>query len=273
MSIKLVRDALRDSFEKAKRAGAVPVPHAGLLLQCGYLEHEENDPLVKSAKSRHIESVCQAFDHEFHERAYQRWCQQTSDSSRFRSFSLALESRLLIGLSGGGLMETGCAISHSHGAPYLPGSSIKGVVAAYARELLCGLNNREDLADEVFGTPPDDDWPEGRSGLVAFYDAWWEPKSAKQPFVAEIVTSHHPDYYSPKGPRKPPSDFDRPVPNAQIAVEGAFRFTLAGPVEWLDLAEKMTISALTKRGLGARTRSGYGYFSDVKAEPDLPASP
>ncbi len=258
MKVDLVRECLRDAF-KAEGKSA----HSGLLLQRGY---PEDSGAQNDAKSRHIRRVCEAFDEKFHERAYQRWCRHTPDTSGFHSFELALKSRLLIGLNGGGILETGCTISHTYGAPCLPGSSIKGVVAAYARERLGQAG--EDLVAEVFGAQSDKEGVNDKAGLIAFHDAWWVPESAEKPLVPEIVTSHHPGYYSSDG-EKPATDFDSPVPNAQIGVQGAFRFTLAGPSEWLCLAREMSVSALRERGIGARTRSGYGYFSERTPEPSL----
>ena len=66
----------------------------------------------------------------------------------------------------------------------------------------------------------------------------------------------------------PATDFDSPVPNAQVAVQGAFLFVIEGPREWLDFAEQMLVSALVTRGAGAKTRAGYGLF----AAPDSPGS-
>jgi len=280
MSTSLIRKDLRAQFRALEEKQA-PVPHAGLLLQSGLLEFNGSE----TPKSDHIQRVCEAFDKEFYSRAYRRWCSHTEDTSRFRSFKLALESRLFVGLSGGGMLETGCAIGHSHGAPYIPGSSIKGVVAAHAKERLgTAGNGGKDIAAELFGAPPEEESPGGMCGLIAFYDAWWVPGSAKDgksrsapiekavspnlPLVPEIVTSHHLDYYGSNG-ATPATDFDSPVPNAQIGIQGSFRFTLAGPAEWLDLAQKITVSALSERGVGARTRSGYGYFSEER-EPDPP---
>ena len=115
------------------------------------------------------------------------------------------------------------------------------------------------------------------SGLLTFHDAWWVPESADRPLVPEIVTTHHPEYYGQDG-RTPATDFDSPVPNAQIAVHGAFRFVIEGPpaiegplpAAWLVLAEQILVAALSTRGAGAKTRTGYGLFG---AEAVVEAGP
>lgn len=289
MTTSLIRRALRPLYEAAQDA------HPGLLLQRGLPEHKEGG---NEAKSRHIVRVCGsgwdkesegkgrgdgrshgrsaahtegAGEHDaagFYRRAYERWRQATSDAMRFRSVVLKLETRLFIGLAGGGMLETGCAIGHSHGAPYIPGSSLKGVVSAHARERFDAERAEEGQAacDELFGAPATEDRPAGLSGLITFHDAWWVPGSADRPLAPEIVTTHHPDYYrnegrnTKEGKSTAPTDFDSPIPNAQVAVRGAFLFVIEGPPGWLVLAEQMLIAVLNTRGAGAKTRTGYGLF-------------
>ena len=254
MPTQLMRTALRPLYEAARHG------HPGLLLQRGLVEHEENG---QDAKTRHIERVCQGAITDFYRRAYNRWKDATGDVTRFRLVELQIETRLFIGLTGGGMLETGCHISHSYGTPYVPGSSIKGVVASHVRDRFgeTGGEFRE-FPNELFGTVAVDDSYDGStasSGLIAFHDAWWVPGSAERPLVQEIVTTHHSDYYGRDG-AVPATDFDSPVPNAQVAVQGAFLFVIEGPNEWLDLAERMLVSALAVRGAGARTRAGFGLF-------------
>ena len=250
MATQLMRDSLLHLYEAAQDA------HLGLLLQRGLTKHDEND---QTAKTDHIRSVCQSTAGEFYKRTYNRWKKATADRNRFRHVFLKLETRLFIGLTGGGMLETGCAISHSHGMPYIPGSSVKGVVNAYVRDRLG--NGGADIRAELFGAPATEQRPEGLSGLITFHDAWWVPNSASYPLVQEVVTSHHPDYYGKDG-TKPATDFDSPVPNAQVAVQGDFLFVLEGPLAWLELAEEMLIDALGTHGVGAKTRAGYGLFRE-----------
>lgn len=257
MATKLMRAALRPLYESARN------PHPGLLLQRGLVEHDEKAPDIKA---KHVERICASTAGDFYRRAYDRWTKATADAARFRSVNLKLRTRLFIGLTGGGMLETGCAISRAHGTPYIPGSSVKGIVAAHALER---LDETVDAFRELFGARPTADRPDALSGLIAFHDAWWVPDSAepplvKRPLVKEVVTTHHPEYYAEEG-ATPATDFDSPVPNAQVAVQGAFRFVIGGPGEWLDFAERMLVSALTASGAGAKTRAGYGLFSDPEA--------
>ncbi len=258
MATPLMRTALQPLYEAArdKRLDT----HSGLLLQRGLVEHREND---QDVKTKHIDQVVSRSNvGDFYRRAYDRWKKATADTSRFRSVVLQIRTRLFIGPTGGGMLETGCLVSHSFGTPCIPGSSVKGLVAAHARERL-GESGRA-FGDELFGAPAADD-NAGLGGLIAFHDAWWVPGSAERPLVKEIVTTHHPDYYGKDG-RSPATDFDSPVPNAQVAVQGKFLFVIEGPADWLDAVQRLLVSALTTRGAGARTRSGYGLFAEPESD-------
>jgi len=250
MTTALMRSALRPLYDAARDA------HPGLLIQRGYPSHETG---AAEAKTRHIERICAIPASDYYLRAVQRWRTATANPLRFRQVELALETRLFIGLTGGGALETGCAIAHSYGVPYIPGSSIKGVTKAHVLGSPFARNHRA-VCDELFGSAAGDDAPDGLAGLVNFHDAWWLPdQTGRPPMVQEVVTTHHPDYYGSEGDT-PATDLDSPVPNAQIAVRGRFLFVLEGPPAWLELAEEMLTAALSQSGVGAKTRAGYGFF-------------
>lgn len=258
MATMLVRRAVSKEFDEAKCA------HTGLLLDRGFPELNNED---SQTKTKHIADACKIAANEyfedFYSRAYHRWQRAISDPKRFMSAILELESRMFIGLAGGA-METGCAISRSYGAPYIPGSSIKGVASHHARNRFSEANSAEGskICDELFGAATDGETePEqpGKSGLMVLHDAWWVPCSAPSPLIQEVVTTHHPDYYNDGS--KAAKDTDKPIPNAQIAVRGAFLFVIEGPPIWFDFVKEILIDALTVRGAGAKTSAGYGRFS------------
>ena len=259
MATQLIREAIRHHYRDANDA------HPGLLIQRGYERDDRDTEEGREAKTRHIQRICAIPAGSFYQNAYQRWRETTADKLRFNQLELALEQRLFIGLTGGGRLETGCAVSHSYGMPYIPGSSVKGVVRAHVSQSPFGHEHRQ-VIDELFGAAadPEQGHPEGLSGLVVFHDAWWVPTTPEipSPFVEEIVTTHHLDYYGQDG-AVDASDCDSPVPNAQIAVRGHFLFVLEGEQAWRDLAEKMLLVALSQRGIGAKTRTGYGLFDSA----------
>lgn len=263
MAIPLLRKAVSKQFKEAKSA------HTGLLLDRGLPELSDEDSKWKTIR---VADACKVDKNEyfgdFYRRAYKRWQRAISDPERFKSVILELESRMFIGLAGGAL-ETGCAISRSYGAPYIPGSSVKGVASHHARTRFGEAESVEGtkICDEVFGSSMDDETePEqpGKSGLIVFHDAWWVPDSAPNPLVQEVITTHHPEYYNEGS--KQANDTDKPIPNAQIAVRGAFLFVIEGPPIWFDFVKEILVNALTARGAGAKTSAGYGRFRAVNIE-------
>ncbi|WP_058555717.1 type III-B CRISPR module RAMP protein Cmr6 [Thiohalocapsa sp. ML1] len=249
----LIRNDLRNAYTRARDA------HAGLLIQRGYQDYDNETEAGRVRKTGHIQRICAVPPSTFYVNAYQRWSDLVRrEGLRFRVIELTLESRLFIGLTAGGMLETGCAIHHSYGMPYLMGSSIKGAVAAHVRASPFGKVHAE-ICNDLFGAEPSTAHPVGLAGVYTFHDAWWVPGSAASPMVQEVVTTHHLDYYGKEG-EVPASDLDSPVPNAQIAVQGAFLFAIEGPPAWMHLAEAMLRSTLVEAGIGAKRRAGYGYF-------------
>ncbi|WP_374326920.1 type III-B CRISPR module RAMP protein Cmr6 [Azonexus sp.] len=243
---QLARAALKPLYRAANSA------HPGLLLQRGWTDFVRTDAqnAGSTGKTEHIERICRIPAPGFYERAYDRWLAATGKSTRFSRLIMNVEGRLLIGLSSGSSLETGCTVAHTHGMPMLPGSSIKGVVRAWAES---NMPDWQSQFNELFGTHE-------LSGLIAFHDAWWVPDSGaaghkNAPFVADIVTPHHPDYYAGKGPA---TDLDSPVPNSLLGVRGSFLFVLEGDKGWRELAARMLARALAQRGIGAKTSAGYG---------------
>ncbi|SJL83229.1 type III-B CRISPR module RAMP protein Cmr6 [Vibrio palustris] len=258
---KLRREAINDLFNDYNSTTINP----GLWLQKGLKETtgENGD----NAKTNHLKELVD-FTCELYPKAFNRWFDLTSDEHRFSQTVMTLENRLLIGLTGNGALETGCSLSHNYGMPYIPGSSIKGVVRAWAEQHLDGEELKQEIA-KFFGTRNSDDVKRG-SGFVTFHDAWWIPfdkdkaKPEPKPFVLDVVTTHHQDYYNGKKDKDnnylPPSDKDSPIPNHLLAVQGSFLFVLEGAPEHVELCQKMLVQALQDNGIGAKTAAGYGYM-------------
>lgn len=248
---RLIREQLRPLYGSAQLSSA----HPGLLLARGFREYIDQGD---SGKTAHIAQVCRCTATQFYVDTYQRWIDVTLDPERFSSVILKLDTRLFIGLAGSGLLETGCAIHHTYGVPYIPGSSIKGAVRSFVQQR--GMDAA--VIEELFGAESGEDRDDGGlSGLASFHDAWWVPDSAPRPLVPEVVTSHHSQYYGTEG-AVPATDMDSPIPNAQVAVQGSFFFVVEAPVGWAGLLQKMLVQAAMEHGFGAKTRSGYGLFSE-----------
>jgi CRISPR-associated protein Cmr6 len=176
--------------------------------------------------------------------AYQRW--ETfwkTDAPEGRvCVNGRVKGRMAVGLGAKGVLEVGLRLSHSYGVPVIPASAVKGA--------LRGALEDAALISFLFGS-------EDRMGFVGFQDAWWVPES-KAPLAVDVMTVHHPEYYSGKGP---PSDCDSPNPVQFLSMRGSFLFVADAPNKvWRDYVEKLLVQTLEKQGIGAKTAAGYGRF-------------
>ena len=253
MSIPLRRRALERLPYDDSRS-----PNMGLMLRRGLNDLPEESESGKSdragiAKAALIGRIAQADPDPGYAWAYRRWCEATAMDG-FEALESALIGRLYIGLTRDNPLETGITVGHAWGMPMIPGSALKGI----SREVARAQKLPEDAIVYLFGAATDDDAPE--AGAVVFHDAWWAPTPKSKPFVAEVVTPHHTGYYNLGSAYA--TDFDAPVPTAQIAAQGRFRFVVEGDAAWRRLALALLKVALTRHGVGGKTTSGYGLFGE-----------
>ncbi len=159
-------------------------------------------------------------------------------------------SRFVTGLGRSHPVENGFAWHHTLGAPYLAGSSIKGLVRSWAEEW--GGADRAEI-DRVLGA-------RSHSGTVAFLDA--VPVEPVRLDV-DIVTPHHAAW----APADPPGDWRSPVPSPFLVVaEGSAMLFGVVPLRGARDGDPRTAwgwlgQALACLGAGAKTAVGYGRFA------------
>lgn len=171
-------------------------------------------------------------------------------------------SRFATGLGREHPIENGFVWHPVLGVPYLPGSSVKGLVRAWATTW---AEPRPDVAacQRILGT-------QSTVGTVLFLDAL---PVAPVHLKADVMTPHYGDYYQGKSP---PADWlsPNPIPFLTVAPGQLFQFALAPAtpdaradcetaIQWLT-------DALVWLGAGAKTAVGYGRFvHDTAAETKL----
>ena len=201
-----------------------------------------------------------------------------------RPLIATLRSRLIINQAGGILENAGISIHPHFGAPFLPGSAVKGIArhAAWQEWSKAPADRKNEIADEIaetFGYPTGDAALDAalangrkerelkrRSGSISFLaavpcDEVGNP--AKATLAVDILTPHK-------------NDWSEPVPNAFPVVEKGtrFRFSLV-PIRslngecHLDRARNWLAAGLVHNGMGAKTGAGYGAFmvAGVQAAP------
>ncbi len=189
--------------------------------------------------------------------------------------TLYTTTRLVTGLGLPHPTETGFLFDRLTGCPYLPGSTVKGLLRA-AATLVANWPAAE--VDRIFG-PVLGGEVDPATGCVVFYDAF---PAAWPVLEVDVLTPHYPGYYR-NG--EPPGDWDNPNPVSFLTIRSgeAFQFWIGSRdrdrwVEDHEQLEKLLVLALDWLGIGAKKASGYGYLGkDAPAvaarNPELPPPP
>jgi len=173
-----------------------------------------------------------------------------------------LQSSFVIGMGYEHPVENGMAWHPTLGVPYLPASSVKGLVRAWAQDWAQDWQSDPDQADitRIFG-----DSDRG-AGSIIFFDAL--PIEPVQ-MMAEIMTPHDGGWRI-KDDDTTPSDWVSPTPIPFLAVETGAKFCFAiaprckndskeGKSD-IDLVKGWLTQALDWLGAGAKTSLGFGRF-------------
>jgi len=204
-----------------------------------------------------------------------------------QSLRFTTTSRFATGLGREHPIENGFAWHPSLGVPYLPGSSVKGLVRAWVESGWSEETVDPTAFQQIFGSDyrkgsGQDDAQRGlapQMGAVIFFDAL---PAAPVQLQADVMTPHFSDYYEGKqdkaGKQAAPGDWlsPNPIPFLTVAVSQSFQFAVAPrttaeqckhdcnfAAQWLE-------SALIWLGAGAKTAVGYGRFErDQKAEESV----
>lgn len=178
-------------------------------------------------------------------------------------------------------IENGFVWHPTLGVPYLPGSSVKGLVRAWVE----GGWQNQPVEPETFHRVFGSDYRKGfdqydherhldsRSGSVIFLDALPTTSVKLQP---DVMTPHYSDYYADKNGKTAPGDWlsPIPIPFLTVAAGTTFQFAIV-PRTQLDKNDVHTVlkwleKALLELGAGAKTAVGYGRFvPDTKAAEDM----
>jgi CRISPR-associated protein Cmr6 len=160
-------------------------------------------------------------------------------------------------------VENGFSWHHTLGVPYLSGSSVKGLVRAWAEHW---EQVGEIEITRIFGSPADD----GGVGSVIVFDAL---PTGPVKLIAEVLTPHDGGWR--QGNADAPSDWHSPVPIPWLAIAPGAKFLFAiaprpgakGGADDTETAMGWLKDALEWIGAGARTAVGLGRF---QSEADRP---
>ncbi len=218
----------------------------------------------KDARRTHIAEVARILVPAAYDTFYRHW-QQVLAAPQPNGYSCAtrdaeVTGRMVVGLGTESVLETAIALQRTYGVPYVPGSALKGLAAAYTRNYLDPEQWGEQTANytTLFGNTT-------TAGYVHFYDALFVPGTGKGehggPLVPDVITVHHADYYQGKAA---PAEWDSPNPIPMLTATGTYLLALAGPPAWVSHTFDLLKEALVVMGIGAKTSSGYGRMKLVE---------
>lgn len=193
-------------------------------------------------------------------------------------------SRLVIGLGLPHPTETGLLLDRLTGSPYLPGTSVKGVLRSAARWVAAGeLEVVEDASaasfwkahrDRLFGPALSPGVTTAKGELVVF-DALPQQWPTLE---VDVLTPHFTKYYGDEN--ETPADWHAPVPVPFLTVGECtpFLFALASrnperEGEDLERTEALLDTVFRDLGLGGKTAAGYGLFAPDELEEVVPVGP
>jgi CRISPR type III-B/RAMP module RAMP protein Cmr6 len=210
------------------------------------------------------------------------------------TFEATLGSRMMVNLAGGVVENAGIALDRCFGLPLIPGSAVKGITRVQALWEIREAKNEEKirllrLAMLLFGYGAHDlcgdfGWAGGVreaqsiadeigaqdfKGCACFLPAY--PTTAPT-LVVDMVNPHYPQYYSGNPDRPCAEDNESPIPNYFPAVEAKSAFGFAALLNRVPNLPNITAAtllaqvkqwlerAITRKGVGAKTAAGYGWF-------------
>lgn len=174
--------------------------------------------------------------------------------------------------------ENGFLWHHTLGVPYLPGSSIKGMLRGFLSEFSEKSFYDKDKIIYIFGNENEEEREDRlQSGNFVFMDAI---PIEKPELTIDIMTPHQKDWYESKSPNidnpdSLPADYHTPVPVSFLAVKKiTFLFGILPRIRseenislLSDLITQLEM-ALDYVGIGSKTGTGYGRFSFDKVKTE-----
>jgi len=173
-------------------------------------------------------------------------------------------------------VENGFTWHHTLGLPFLPATSVKGLLAAWLYLLEHDEDETGERQHEAARRRRHWCGIQDGAGALVFFDAL--PTSPPE-LIADVMTPHMGQWYAKGGtirdtdrdPEKVPADWHSPIPVPFLVVQRAtFLFGIAPRLgaDWQGLDPKIEVeaaleeleNALDALGAGAKTAVGYGRF-------------
>lgn len=190
---------------------------------------------------------------------------ELGETTDIKIFECTFKGTVIHGLGAGHVRETAVTLHPLFGVPYIPASSLKGVVRNWALQAFFAGNESVAETSEtmearyfkaIFGT-------QKSQGTVQFYDIFFTDYK----IVQDVLTVHFADYY---GNRKAATDYLSPKPIFFYVVKPKLAEIYLSTVSRVEHADELLVivsdwleKALCELGIGSKTASGYGRFTTV----------
>ena len=250
--------------------------HPGLWFERFFNQYDVQYQIKDTAKSTFIKGIAGGCGNK--EVLQQAYIRQLAliESCSGNYLTVQADWHFATGLGNPHPVENGFLFHPTLAVPYLPGSSVKGIVRSWMEQNIGAKEGANILFHRLFGSEdknPDNCEQDSQAGDVIFFDAF--PVIPAR-LVLDIMTPHAGKWYEKGGTaevkeaKNQPADWHDPVPVPFLAARDlVFLFSFA-PRKHMDdadqlmqLTSKALRAALKYAGAGAKTAAGYGYFSDV----------
>lgn len=222
----------------------------------------------KEEWSAHLKRIVDAPPPKDYDDAFARLRARTAAGPSYRQVLLATSlSPVVCGMGERTPGENGLTLHPVYGVPYLPGTSLKGILRAWVLSQTWGDDWQEGgkYFRALFGQGGHD----GEGAVVDILDALPAPSSSM--LTLDVLTPHHAEYYR-SGGRVAPLGWEGPNPVQFLAAAKgvSYRVVIEGDPAWVGKAAEWLSLALNERGIGAKSRAGYGRFECEMLSADHP---
>lgn len=223
-------------------------------------------PLTARKWSEHLERIVDAGAPRAYGRAFERMRARTAAGPAYRRVLLVTSlAPVICGMGERTPGENGLTLHPVYGVPFLPGTSLKGILRAWVLSQTWDADWQEGGVHfrALFGQGGHD----GAAGVVDILDALPVPGTAM--FTLDVLTPHHADYYQGNSE---PLGWEGPNPVQFLAAAKGVRYRVVveGDPAWVSKAAEWLVLALAERGVGAKSRAGYGRFACELLAADHP---
>ncbi len=251
---------LPDSYHAALTGSDCQAPNAGLLFDRGVDAWPEYYGKIGPAERRaFLERIADYGGHGSYLSDLHSRRKRMLHAIGGRLVRVATIWRLVSGLGANHVLENGFVFDRNLGVPYLSGSTVKGMLHAWAEQ----WSSDDDAQYQANYASLFGDTAELGAGTVIVHDAF---PCAANVLELDVMSTHVPSYYRTRG-ATPPIDHESPsvVPFLVVKARTEWVFGLSprpGAMSKADLdqAEQLLRNALRTLGIGAKTAVGYGHF-------------